>query len=263
MIESFYFKLPIFQYDSSPVKKRTTRNVVKMRQEELLKRVPHNVEVAINRLTTRALYDSDKEDKTDLSDDQYSPNAAVPRGDSEMSGGDDDDSVSTDEDLVVTTSRTTGIVTRTGQQRRVQRHRNLSPDEDEDDEEGNEREIRQVQEAKTQHRRRNKLKRLKKRREQVKTKKEEFENKHELELNYSSDFKPPEWLTRTHAQCSPYIPQIGDIVVYFIQGHELYINEVKDKKMYEIDEKTLPWNKCEALDVSRSFRLVGLNCFFL
>lgn len=51
-----------------------------MRQEELLKRVPRNVEVAINRLTTRALYDSDKEDKTDLSDDQYSPNPDGPVG---------------------------------------------------------------------------------------------------------------------------------------------------------------------------------------
>jgi len=170
-----------------------------------------------------------------------------------MSGGGDDDSVSTDEDLVVTTTRTTGIMTRTGQQRRVQRHRNLSPDEDDDDdddEDRHEHENRQKQEAKTQHRRRNKLKRLKKRREQVKTKKEEFENKHELELNYSVDFKPPDWLTRTTAQCSPYIPQIGDIVMYFVQGHELYMNEVKDKKMYEIDEKTLPWNKCELLDVS-------------
>jgi hypothetical protein len=169
---------------------------------------------------------------------------------SEMSGGgEDDDSVSTDEDLVVTTTRTTGIMTRTGQQRRVQRHRNLSPDEDEDDDNKHEHEYRQVQEAKTQHRRRNKLKRLKKRREQVKTKKEEFENKHELELNYSSDFQPPYWLTRTTAQCSPYMPQIGDIVMYFIQGHELYINEVKEKKMYDIDEKTLPWNKCESIDV--------------
>lgn len=52
-----------------------------MRQEELLRRVPRNVEVVINRLTTRALYDSDKEDKTDLSDDQYSPNATGPLGD--------------------------------------------------------------------------------------------------------------------------------------------------------------------------------------
>ena len=167
-----------------------------------------------------------------------------------MSGGEDDDSVSTDEDLVVTTSRTTGIMTRTGQQRRVQRHRNLSPDEDEDDDNKHEHENRQVQEAKTQHhRRRNKLKRLKKRREQVKTKKEEFENKHELELNYSSAFNPPYWLTRTLAQFSPYIPQIGDIVMYFMQGHELYINEVKDKNLYEIDEKSLPWNKCESIDV--------------
>ncbi|CAF3597199.1 unnamed protein product [Rotaria socialis] len=254
-------------YESSPIKKRTTRNVIKMRQEELLKKVPHNVEVAINRLTTRALYDSDKEDKTDLSDDQYSPNAVIPLGDSEMSGGGDDDSVSTDEDLVVTTTRTTGIMTRTGQQRRVQRHRNLSPDEDDDeddeeDEDKRERENRQVQEAKTQHRRRNKLKRLKKRREQVKTKKEEFENKHELELNYSSDFKPPDWLTRILAKCSPYIPQIGDTVMYFIQGHELYINEVKDKKMYEIDEKTLPWNKCESIDAVECATVIGVSISF-
>jgi len=250
-------------YDSSPVKKRTTRNLVKMRQEELLRRVPRNVEVVINRLTTRALYDSDKEDKTDLSDDQYSPNATGPLGDSEMDGEGDNDSVSTDEDLVVTTSRTTGIVTRTGQQRRIQRHRNLSPDEDdENDEEQRENENRQVQEAKTQHRRRNKLKRLKKRREQVKTKKEEFENKDELELNYSSDFKPPEWLTRTTPQFSPYVPQIGDIVMYFVQGHELYINEVKEKKMYETDEKTLPWNKSESLEAVQCATVVGASISF-
>lgn len=163
--------------------------------------------------------------------------------------GESGDSVSTDEELVVTSHRISGIVTRTGQQRRIQRHRNLPPDEDDEDDDENQ--IRQVQEAKTQHRRRNKLKRLKKRREQVKTKKEEFENKDEFELHYSSAFQPPEWLTRTSAgQCSPYIPQIGDIVIYFQQGHQLYINEVKDKKMYEIDEKTLPWIKCDSLDVS-------------
>ena len=53
---------------------------------------------------------------------------------SEMSGGEgNDDSVSTDEDLVVTSTRATGIMTRTGQQRRVRRHRNLSPDEDDED----------------------------------------------------------------------------------------------------------------------------------
>ena len=173
-----------------------------------------------------------------------------------MSADGDDDSVSTDEDLVITSTRTTGITTRTGQLRRVQRHRHLSPDEDEDEDEDDdsknkyESENRRAQEAKTQHRRRNKLKRLKKRREQVKTKKEEFENKHELELNYSPDFKPPDWLTRTIPQCSPYIPQIGDIVMYFLQGHELYIYEVKDKEIYKIDEKTLPWNKCESLNVS-------------
>ena len=186
-----------------------------------------------------------------------------------MSGGEgNDDSVSTDEDLVVTSTRATGIMTRTGQQRRVRRHRNLSPEEDDDEDDDDddeveearrEKEKRQVQEAQTQHRRRNKLKRLKKRREQVKTKKEEFENKHDMELNYSPAFQPPEWLTRISAQSSPYIPQIGDTVMYFIQGHELYINEVKDKKTYEIDEKTLPWNKSELLAVSRLTSVVSIH----
>lgn len=56
-------------------------------------------------------------------------------------------------------------------------------------------------------------------------------------------FRPPEWLTSTKPKKSPYMPQVNDEVVYFRQGHELYVNEVKLKNEYEIEEKSLPWIK--------------------
>ncbi|CAF0748059.1 unnamed protein product [Brachionus calyciflorus] len=60
----------------------------------------------------------------------------------------------------------------------------------------------------------------------------------------SSDYSPPDWLTSSRPRKTPYVPQIGDEIVYFRQGHELYLQAVRDKKIYEIDEKTLPSNKC-------------------
>lgn len=43
---------------------------------------------------------------------------------------------------------------------------------------------------------------------------------------------------------------MGDEVVYFRQGHELYANAVKQYKVYELDEKTLPWSRNSQIDVS-------------
>lgn len=38
----------------------------------------------------------------------------------------------------------------------------------------------------------------------------------------------------------PYIAQIGDMIIYMKQGHQLYINEVKDKNLFRITAKMLP-----------------------
>ena len=66
-------------------------------------------------------------------------------------------------------------------------------------------------------------------------------NGSELPIEYS----PPEWLSSVKPRKTPYVPQIGDEVVYFRQGHELYIQAVREKQLYELDEKTLPSVKCQ------------------
>lgn len=38
----------------------------------------------------------------------------------------------------------------------------------------------------------------------------------------------------------PYIAQIGDMIVYMKQGHQLYINEVKERNLFRITSKMLP-----------------------
>ncbi|XP_046632706.1 PH-interacting protein-like isoform X1 [Daphnia pulicaria] len=40
----------------------------------------------------------------------------------------------------------------------------------------------------------------------------------------------------------PFYPQMGDEVVYFRQGHELYLDAVKQKKLYKINQSSLPWH---------------------
>ncbi|KAG8189872.1 hypothetical protein JTE90_023378 [Oedothorax gibbosus] len=54
-------------------------------------------------------------------------------------------------------------------------------------------------------------------------------------------FRPPQWLTDVMPHKSPYVPQIGDQVVYFRQGHELYVQAVKRNKVYEIYMRNQPW----------------------
>lgn len=48
---------------------------------------------------------------------------------------------------------------------------------------------------------------------------------------------------------------MGDEIVYFPQGHHLYLDTVRSKKLFEINNKTLPWAKLHLrviiYDVSR------------
>lgn len=58
-------------------------------------------------------------------------------------------------------------------------------------------------------------------------------------------FKPPDWLSEVIPRKAPYYPQMGDEIVYFRQGHQLYINAVKQKNVYEIGPKNVPWTKAQ------------------
>lgn len=56
-------------------------------------------------------------------------------------------------------------------------------------------------------------------------------------------FKPPDWLSEVIPRKAPYYPQMGDEIVYFRQGHQLYIDAVRTKNVYEIGPKNVPWSK--------------------
>ena len=57
------------------------------------------------------------------------------------------------------------------------------------------------------------------------------------------EFRPPEWLTDVIPRKSPYVPQMGDNVMYFKQGHELYLQAVKKRNVYKVDtRKHQPWH---------------------
>ncbi|KAK7075021.1 Bromodomain and WD repeat-containing protein 3 [Halocaridina rubra] len=55
------------------------------------------------------------------------------------------------------------------------------------------------------------------------------------------EFRPPEWLTETFPKKAPYFPQMGDELIYFMQGHMLYVEAVMNRKLYNIDRRNLPW----------------------
>lgn len=61
---------------------------------------------------------------------------------------------------------------------------------------------------------------------------------------------------------TPYFPQMGDEVIYFRQGHELYVEAVVRESAYKIDlQKGLPWHRRPALRVSfRTYLRSTLTC---
>ena len=51
------------------------------------------------------------------------------------------------------------------------------------------------------------------------------------------------WLAETHPKKTPYYPQLGDILMYFRQGHEKYIDLVKERNEYKINPREVQWHK--------------------
>ena len=65
------------------------------------------------------------------------------------------------------------------------------------------------------------------------------------------EFRPPEWLIGTIPRKAPYVPQIGDKVMYFRQGHEAYLRTVERRQIYDLGHSFhLPWVKNANLRVS-------------
>uniref|UniRef100_A0A8D2Q6Z4 Bromodomain and WD repeat domain containing 1 n=1 Tax=Varanus komodoensis TaxID=61221 RepID=A0A8D2Q6Z4_VARKO len=97
-------------------------------------------------------------------------------------------------------------------------------------------------------------KRRKKRRKKYKPKGHKELTSPEL----SSEFQPPDWITDIRLRRSPFVPQMGDEVVYFRQGHEAYIEAVRKNNIYKLNPHKEPWRKM-ILREQELVKIVGLR----
>nr|DBA34530.1 TPA: hypothetical protein GDO54_002081 [Pyxicephalus adspersus] len=74
----------------------------------------------------------------------------------------------------------------------------------------------------------------------------------------SNDWHPPVWITDTNPRRSPFVPQMGDEVVYFRQGHEAYVNAVKRSNLSIFNSLKEPWKKCVLRD-QELVKIVGIR----
>ncbi|TRY85163.1 hypothetical protein DNTS_006353 [Danionella cerebrum] len=64
----------------------------------------------------------------------------------------------------------------------------------------------------------------------------------------SNEFRPPAWISDFIPRKSPFVPQMGDEVIYFRQGHEAYVEAVCRLNLYPINLDKQPWKKMELRD---------------
>uniref|UniRef100_A0A8C0IC94 Bromodomain and WD repeat domain containing 1 n=1 Tax=Bubo bubo TaxID=30461 RepID=A0A8C0IC94_BUBBB len=104
--------------------------------------------------------------------------------------------------------------------------------------------------------------RRRKRRKKPKPKKQEEQSLRGilliLNLELSYDWHPPVWITDTALRRSPFVPQMGDEVIYFRQGHEAYIEAVRRNNIYELNPHKEPWRKVVLRD-QELVKIVGIR----
>ncbi|XP_032075095.1 bromodomain and WD repeat-containing protein 1 isoform X1 [Thamnophis elegans] len=83
-------------------------------------------------------------------------------------------------------------------------------------------------------------------------------NHESADQTLSTDFQPPDWITNIRLRRSPFVPQMGDEVIYFRQGHEAYIEAVRKNNIYELNPQKEPWRKMELRD-QELVKIVGIR----
>uniref|UniRef100_A0A8C0TJ56 Bromodomain and WD repeat-containing protein 1 n=1 Tax=Canis lupus familiaris TaxID=9615 RepID=A0A8C0TJ56_CANLF len=104
-------------------------------------------------------------------------------------------------------------------------------------------------------------KRRRKRKKENKPKKENLRRMTPMELanmEHLYEFHPPVWITDTTLRKSPFVPQMGDEVIYFRQGHEAYIEAVRRNNIYELNPNKEPWRKMDLRD-QELVKIVGIR----
>ncbi|EFN89603.1 PH-interacting protein isoform X2 [Harpegnathos saltator] len=71
-------------------------------------------------------------------------------------------------------------------------------------------------------------------------------------------YRPSEWLTEVIPRKAPYYPQMGDEIVYFRQGHKLYLDAIRNKKVYELSPRCEPWTKMN-IRAQEFVKVVGIK----
>ncbi|XP_060761728.1 bromodomain and WD repeat-containing protein 3 isoform X2 [Neoarius graeffei] len=69
-----------------------------------------------------------------------------------------------------------------------------------------------------------------------------------LNREVSNEFRPSAWITDVIPRKSPFVPQVGDEVIYFRQGHEAYVDAVCRSNLYPINLDKQPWRKMDLRD---------------
>nr|XP_008105713.1 PREDICTED: bromodomain and WD repeat-containing protein 1 isoform X2 [Anolis carolinensis] len=107
--------------------------------------------------------------------------------------------------------------------------------------------------------------RRKKRRKKYKSKRHEENVKAEVDASQqtsdpelSFEFHPPDWITDMRLRRSPFVPQMGDEVIYFRQGHESYIEAVRKNNIYKLNPHKEPWRKV-VLREQELVKIVGIR----
>ncbi|XP_067364956.1 bromodomain and WD repeat-containing protein 3 isoform X2 [Channa argus] len=125
--------------------------------------------------------------------------------------------------------------------KRVQRRLSTSEEEEEDNEEEEEKQQSDEEE-----------KSLKKSKEKAKKAKNKSPRRPKprpsINREVSNEFRPSQWITDVIPRKSPFVPQMGDEVIYFRQGHEAYVEAVNRSELYPINLDKQPWKKMELRD---------------
>ncbi|KAM9359280.1 bromodomain and WD repeat-containing protein 3 [Symphorus nematophorus] len=126
--------------------------------------------------------------------------------------------------------------------KRVQRRISSSEEDEEDNEEEEEKQQQSDEEEKPTKKSKEKAKKAKNkspRRPKARP---------SINREVSNEFRPSPWITDVIPRKSPFVPQMGDEVIYFRQGHEAYVEAVSRSELYPINLDKQPWKKMELRD---------------
>ncbi|XP_066508163.1 bromodomain and WD repeat-containing protein 3-like isoform X1 [Hoplias malabaricus] len=136
-----------------------------------------------------------------------------------------------------------GITVNPGLSSRRRACRQISSSEEEEENTAEEEQTEQTQDEETTKSSPSKQKKKVKSKVQKCTK-----SRPSINREVSIEFRPSLWITDIYPRKSPFVPQMGDEVVYFRQGHEAYVDAVCRNNLYPINPDKQPWKKIELRD---------------